>query len=399
MVNYAWITAAAASVGIFWNQIKNMYIQAKSFVIVTIDLDSGHGHTDPIVALYLWENFKMSRFGPRKYTTRTVYSPRERFWLCQPHEIINGGVYYKGRRPLFVTKSGKDGERSVKLSFLRGTFKEEELLIDMHNLFNERKRTRLSRYEVRNISASKSDGGQIEEMSNEELRPLTGTRDTISSESKKLTNPPALSKNQQDLLDLLVMWSKSREWFAERKLPWRMGAGLIGNPGTGKSSFISMVAKHLDLPLFSFDISGMDNTDLNFWWNNQTSNAPCIILFEDFDRVFDKSTNLNKGTMEKQPVTFDAILNCISGIHHSDGVLTFITANDTSKLSPPFRNVQISAVPFLGFALTLFTLKILSLTVQTPFLRANSQVRLATTSVRSIVGSSRISVVAVSTLE
>lgn len=71
---------------------------------------------------------------------------------------------------------------------------------------------------------------------------------------------------------------------------------------------------------------------------------------------------------------------CMRGVHPTSTAIT---------VRPNFCSA------FFRLARTLFTLKILSLTVQTPFfLRQNSQVRLATTSVNSIGGNSRINVVA-----
>jgi SpoVK/Ycf46/Vps4 family AAA+-type ATPase len=57
------------------------------------------------------------------------------------------------------------------------------------------------------------------------------------------------------------------------------------------------------------------------------SDAPSIALFEDLDRLFDE----NKKFILKD-LTLDCLLNCMSGVSDSSGVLTISTVNFPDRL-------------------------------------------------------------------
>ena len=155
----------------------------------------------------------------------------------------------------------------------------------------------------------------------------------------------------KDLIKIIGLWVKSKDWYREKNIPWKKGWLLYGVPGTGKTALARAFAEDLDLPVYFFSLAQMSNNELIRAWQSMQLNVPCIALMEDIDSVFDKRKNIaqnsymmfngfgsqNHGENGEQsemrtPLTFDTLLNCIDGVDKTDGVFTIITTNDISKI-------------------------------------------------------------------
>lgn len=135
----------------------------------------------------------------------------------------------------------------------------------------------------------------------------------------------SLNPEIEDLRDEIKFWFNSREWYEERGILHRRGYLLWGSAGTGKSMFSRAIAEELNVPLIIFDLASMNNTEFIEAWNQILPGR--IVLFEDFDVIFDKRKNLVGSDL-----TFDIILNCLSGADQKQGILTIITTNYPEKL-------------------------------------------------------------------
>ena len=142
--------------------------------------------------------------------------------------------------------------------------------------------------------------------------------------------PPNIMK----LVDEIKAWVKYEKWFKEKGIPWRLGCLFHGKPGTGKSTLIRSIAMELDLPVFILDLSTLDNSSLGDAWEEAQQSAPAIVLIEDIDSVFNGRENIANTNVMKDQLTYDALLNTISGVKNSDGILLCVTTNDISKLDP-----------------------------------------------------------------
>lgn len=160
----------------------------------------------------------------------------------------------------------------------------------------------------------------------------------------------------KDLIKVISLWVKSKDWYKEKSIPWKRGWLLYGPPGTGKTALARAFAEDLDMPIYFFSLAQMSNNELIKSWQSMQLNVPCIALIEDIDNVFDKRKNIaqspsfllggysskdNKDDNSdnndsndsiRTPLTFDTLLNCIDGVDKSDGVFTIITTNDLSKI-------------------------------------------------------------------
>ena len=137
----------------------------------------------------------------------------------------------------------------------------------------------------------------------------------------------------QDVLDVVQKikhWYKSRLWYKQKHIPWRRGILVHGKPGSGKTLLLRSIAQDLGIPMFVFDLSSMTNEEFVNFWKIATADAPCMVVCEDFDAVFSG----RKPVVKKTKLTFDCLLNCISGASVSEGVLFCVTANNIQNIDP-----------------------------------------------------------------
>lgn len=358
-IEFGVLGVLATTIGVFWSNVRGMFARVSSFVIVQTVIDSGYAgqaFTD-----YCWRHLKPSRFGIRTFSgLREFYKPGNRYCIVPQERTGDALTFFDGWKPLFVSdvKNGGDNNMhtsgKVKVSYLRGTFDIEKMFVqgvvefDKNNM--ESSETH-SRYHVRKIFGtammppgmySGSDGNS----ESDEKAPIQASGDTAGTrilhyDPKDLGTPKekkpfinlAYSKAIEEFETEVIRWKDSEKWHKEKGLPWRFGAGLFGPPGTGKTSFVRAIGQQLDMPIHIYDLTSMDNKELSKYWKKTLACAPCIVLFEDLDRIFDKDKNIIR-TKDGKGVTLDALLNCINGIESADGILTFVTANNMKKIDP-----------------------------------------------------------------
>jgi hypothetical protein len=154
----------------------------------------------------------------------------------------------------------------------------------------------------------------------------------------------------------ILFFSKSKDWFDKRDLPYSRSYLLYGPPGNGKTSTIRAIAKFFHTIPSQFSFTGKyDDPDSAFlnWVNGDPeendyydSPAPIkanrylhslvdsddsaprirILLLEDIDRFFSKEEGF------KTPVSFSAILNALDGVAQRKNSILIATANNPEKI-------------------------------------------------------------------
>jgi SpoVK/Ycf46/Vps4 family AAA+-type ATPase len=132
-----------------------------------------------------------------------------------------------------------------------------------------------------------------------------------------------------EVVEKAKLWHESKHWYKSKHIPWTRGWLMHGTPGTGKSLLLKCVAQYLDLPVFVFDLCSMNNEEFVTFWEQSCEESPCMILFEDFDAVFHGRENI---TEQDQKLSFDCILNCISGINNAEGIFLAVTTNNVEHI-------------------------------------------------------------------
>lgn len=155
-------------------------------------------------------------------------------------------------------------------------------------------------------------------------------------------------KEVKDLIEEIKYWKNNRSWYLEKNLPWKRGWLLHGKPGTGKTALVRAFAVEMNMPIYVYSLSQLDNNKFATAWKNMHFNTPCIALIEDIDNVFHGRKNIvqrnlmggftsskdnkDEGCNFINPITFDCLLNCIDGVDKSEGIFTVITTNDITKI-------------------------------------------------------------------
>lgn len=164
------------------------------------------------------------------------------------------------------------------------------------------------------------------------------------------------SKKKEDIMNDLMTFSKSKEYYAKIGKAWKRGYLLHGPPGTGKSTMIAAMANFLSYDIYDLELTGVkDNTELRKLLIEISSKA--IIVIEDIDCSLDltgqrkKEKEKDGEEEEKDPiakkakeaegdkksqVTLSGLLNFIDGLWSSCGGerLVVFTTNYLEKLDP-----------------------------------------------------------------
>jgi hypothetical protein len=99
---------------------------------------------------------------------------------------------------------------------------------------------------------------------------------------------------------------------------------------THNSALVGGLARRLDLPVYAFDLGTFGNKDFVAAWQRVLNSAPCLALIEDVDAVFHGRDNVLGDS--GGGLSFDCLLNCLSGVEGADGVLVVVTTNKPDLL-------------------------------------------------------------------
>lgn len=359
--NPMWLAAGGifALLAGFWNHVKALINQLSKVMIVSVKMDAA---TATDVVRYMRIHYEWIQFSD--FRVSSIYKTR----------LVNGmGVWVPFKTP---TDSGLyrgphgwvwviGNHSSIELKAIRGRFDFLQLIKDANAFDTElRQQENPDRFYICKVVGSEKGAWALGDALRERNK-------SSSDESSSGSNTPTAKLNSIDDfsppcrvfedLDTSFMypkseytrtgrvdpfrglfftdtalkevkdartWMKMGKWYADRSIPWRRGLMLYGPPGSGKSSFTKSLAESLGIPIYLFFLNTLSDQEFIREWGSMQS--PCIALLEDFDNVF----HGREPQTEHKSLTFDCVLNQISGVASANGVYLVVTTNDISKIDP-----------------------------------------------------------------
>jgi hypothetical protein len=292
-------------------------------------------------------------FGRNEYV-RTINRNQMVAYEMVPNEPT---IWWRGKKPLIIGQSG-----GFKITFLRGMYDKDKLIQEAVNYFNEFQKSEDwaegDRFRVirkygsigKAPSGGQGGNGDKEVSGNDGLwddhddfyetsfkdvsRPIGWEREELGQPKRaEAMNQLALSDIAADAFQNAIRWRNSEDWFKERSIPWKIGWLIHGQAGTGKTAFVRALGQEMNMPIISFDLSTMTNKDFSDAWQDALDYAPCVVLFEDIDGVFNGRENIAVSEMH-QGLSFDCFLNTIDGVENTDGIFKIFTTNNVDSIDP-----------------------------------------------------------------
>ena len=122
-----------------------------------------------------------------------------------------------------------------------------------------------------------------------------------------------------ELKDLVENFLESKDFYLEKKIPWKRGILLFGPPGNGKTSIIRTIISEYNFKPVTF-VPGANAESMREAFSYAEEQSPALLYIEDLDSLIENGLDIS---------TF---LNLLDGISAKNGLLVIATANDVRKL-------------------------------------------------------------------
>lgn len=143
---------------------------------------------------------------------------------------------------------------------------------------------------------------------------------------------------KQNIINGLVNWSKSKDWYDEHQLVHKIGVFLYGKPGTGKSTVAKAISSMFgNAPILTIDPNNIMNSVNGILKMRKKYDGTIVILIEDFDMYFksrEEIENVEIGLDQKKQKDFNqnAIFQLLDGVYSTDDTIYVATTNYKDRI-------------------------------------------------------------------
>lgn len=148
-------------------------------------------------------------------------------------------------------------------------------------------------------------------------------------------------------------FSSSKQWYIDRGIPYRRGYLLYGEPGCGKSSYISALAGELQYNICVLNLNERGLTDDRLSALMSVLPSRSFVLLEDIDAALPASrpNNIHEQSNRSYSVTFSGLLNVLDGVASGEERIIFMTTNYINRLDCALiRPGRIDRIQYIGRA-------------------------------------------------
>ena len=124
---------------------------------------------------------------------------------------------------------------------------------------------------------------------------------------------------KNEIRSLVENFLVSKDFYLEKKIPWKRGILLYGHPGNGKTSIIRTIISEYNFKPVTI-VPGANAEALREAFSYAEEQSPSLMYIEDLDSLIE--TGFDTSTF----------LNLLDGISSKNGLLVIATANDVKKL-------------------------------------------------------------------
>jgi hypothetical protein len=229
-----------------------------------------------------------------------------RFWASRERQLVGDESW----------------DETIKLSYLsRSTTPLRKLVKHAQEQYKQRSRGRVTIHRLDKYGNWYEAAG-IAKRSVESVHLPTNVKERLLGDAKYFLSP------------------QTRQWYGDRGIPYRRGYILYGQPGSGKSSLVHVLASETDKPIYTLNLAAGSLDDETFLERMGQVPSGALVLMEDVDAAFiDRTASEDaKASHAKAKrgggVSFSTLLNALDGVGAVEGRLLCMTTNHVDKLDP-----------------------------------------------------------------
>jgi len=129
---------------------------------------------------------------------------------------------------------------------------------------------------------------------------------------------------------------ETKTWYKSKGKSYKCTFLLHGPAGNGKTSFIKAIAHKYNMNLYVLN-PGIVKTEMSLHYLASSIKAPAILAIEDIHTIFAPHRQTELASVYQGgpgSITFAGLLGFLDGIHSTEGLVTFMSANDVTGINP-----------------------------------------------------------------